>query len=409
MKKLFIVISFCISIQLLFIVEGIAQRFVDNGDGTVTDLVANIMWIKNGTESTYNHDEAMNYVGNLTFAEYDDWGLAGYNEFGSLAAAYSSSEVTIGEEGIGYWSNIQSLNWFGGQIVYYRAFNNQGNYGLCGSDGCPERYLFSVLPFRRSAPNEWNRTLSPKAQKVLDYLNNLSNNGDKNRVLSGQFAGYASGAEYEYQTIDTECTGISRDNTFEASYQRLIEELHNKTNKYVKIVGTDYGFSTQEERLTANEYIINNHCKKGGFVTISWHVDNPWTAETKDPKAPAGGPLSELLIYNTIPEADSPAEKWKASLDEIAVSLKKYKDNNIVVLWRPFHEMNGNWFWWEKKTRMKQTMNIAPILKPYGLIWSSILYLKKNWIIFYGFTRQMTSKKPMTTVHFILVIIMLIS
>ncbi len=26
--------------------------------------------------------------------------------------------------------------------------------------------------------------------------------------------------------------------------------------------------------------------------------------------------------------------------------LKKLYDANVPVLWRPFHEMNGIWFWW---------------------------------------------------------------
>jgi mannan endo-1,4-beta-mannosidase len=33
-------------------------------------------------------------------------------------------------------------------------------------------------------------------------------------------------------------------------------------------------------------------------------------------------------------------------MDILAQGLQELKDNGVVVLWRPFHEMNGGWFWW---------------------------------------------------------------
>jgi mannan endo-1,4-beta-mannosidase len=33
-------------------------------------------------------------------------------------------------------------------------------------------------------------------------------------------------------------------------------------------------------------------------------------------------------------------------LDQIAAGLQELRDAGVVVLWRPFHEMNGGWFWW---------------------------------------------------------------
>ena len=41
--------------------------------------------------------------------------------------------------------------------------------------------------------------------------------------------------------------------------------------------------------------------------------------------------------------------RWMRELDEIAAGLEQLKDAGVVVLWRPFHEMNGGWFWWGAK------------------------------------------------------------
>jgi mannan endo-1,4-beta-mannosidase len=36
-------------------------------------------------------------------------------------------------------------------------------------------------------------------------------------------------------------------------------------------------------------------------------------------------------------------------MDGVAACLKQLQDARIPVLWRPFHEMNGVWFWWCNK------------------------------------------------------------
>jgi mannan endo-1,4-beta-mannosidase len=36
-------------------------------------------------------------------------------------------------------------------------------------------------------------------------------------------------------------------------------------------------------------------------------------------------------------------------MDVIAEELKKFEEADIPVLWRPFHESDGKWFWWGAK------------------------------------------------------------
>ena len=42
--------------------------------------------------------------------------------------------------------------------------------------------------------------------------------------------------------------------------------------------------------------------------------------------------------------------RWQTQVDVIAFFLKQLRDAKVPVLWRPYHEMNGDWFWWGKKT-----------------------------------------------------------
>ena len=50
---------------------------------------------------------------------------------------------------------------------------------------------------------------------------------------------------------------------------------------------------------------------------------------------------------------DPAAEEHRAFLrciDAVAGKLRRLRDARVPVLWRPFHEMNGHWFWWSKGT-----------------------------------------------------------
>jgi len=42
-------------------------------------------------------------------------------------------------------------------------------------------------------------------------------------------------------------------------------------------------------------------------------------------------------------------EAWQAQVDEAADHLKTLRDAKVPVLWRPYHEMNANFFWWGGK------------------------------------------------------------
>lgn len=81
---------------------------------------------------------------------------------------------------------------------------------------------------------------------------------------------------------------------------------------------------------------------RGGVITISWHMRNPvtgrspWDTTRAVTQVLPGGPLNGF---------------YKSRLDTFAAFIRTLKDpkNNkimIPVIFRPFHELNGGWFWW---------------------------------------------------------------
>ncbi|MEO5891415.1 MAG: glycosyl hydrolase [Ferruginibacter sp.] len=88
---------------------------------------------------------------------------------------------------------------------------------------------------------------------------------------------------------------------------------------------------------------IKKGYERGGVITISWHLNNPLTGKTA--WDPAKGTVESVL------PGGSKNELYKTWLDKVAtfmLDLKGDKGELIPVIFRPFHELNGNWFWWGK-------------------------------------------------------------
>lgn len=101
------------------------------------------------------------------------------------------------------------------------------------------------------------------------------------------------------------------------------------------------------------DYVLDRavrQSKAGGLVTLTWHERNPVVICIR-------GEFFDCTQHQMSPETLkavlTPGTKenklWLADVDTIAKQLQRFKDAGIVVLWRPYHEMNGGWFWWGKK------------------------------------------------------------
>jgi len=83
--------------------------------------------------------------------------------------------------------------------------------------------------------------------------------------------------------------------------------------------------------------------KKGSIISLSWHVNNPLTGKNAWSLADGavasilpGGPKHALFLT------------WLDKLAAFALDLKGPKGEAVPVIFRPYHELNGSWFWWGK-------------------------------------------------------------
>lgn len=132
-------------------------------------------------------------------------------------------------------------------------------------------------------------------------------------------------------------------NAFTNGYQDLVLALEEQTGKTVTLVGADFGWDYQTDinRLALD---LISHWNKGGLITASWHIVNPWNGKSCRDKNI--GKMEDLISPH-----NAAYIAWRQDLTKVATALKLLKDSGAVLIWRPLHEMNGDWFWWCNRDR----------------------------------------------------------
>ena len=130
-------------------------------------------------------------------------------------------------------------------------------------------------------------------------------------------------------------------------------DVKSVTGSNPAVIGVDFsGLSGRspeaiERAKTALRKQIADTYNRGGVTTVAWHFTNPVTPKTgfywKDS-------VSAPAVPDLIP-GGSHHEQYKAILQTVAslANSVRGKDGNLVpMLFRPYHEFDGGWFWWGK-------------------------------------------------------------
>lgn len=135
-------------------------------------------------------------------------------------------------------------------------------------------------------------------------------------------------------------------------YQPGRSDVKDVTGDYPAVYGWELGHLEIDAPVNLDSVpfdkmrgFIQQAYQRGGVITISWHGRNPMNGNTA--WDPAEGTVTSIL-----PDGEK-HDVFKAQLDKIAhflSSLKGRKGEAIPVLFRPFHEHTGGWFWWGSKT-----------------------------------------------------------
>ncbi|MBS7254441.1 glycoside hydrolase family 26 protein [Flavobacterium branchiicola] len=133
-------------------------------------------------------------------------------------------------------------------------------------------------------------------------------------------------------------------------YEKGKSDVKEVTGDYPAIYGWDIAGLEKDDVNNIDgvpfdkmKQYIKEANERGGISTISWHFDNPATGKN------AWDNTSNAI--NTILPGGENHKKFTSWLDKASnffLSLKDKKGKNIPILFRPYHELTGGWFWWGK-------------------------------------------------------------
>lgn len=129
-----------------------------------------------------------------------------------------------------------------------------------------------------------------------------------------------------------------QESTWRGSENYEFDIIKNASGKYPALRGLDY---MGDDFSGCNRRAIDWY-KRGGIVTICWHCGSDFRGSHTESLD------SDLNWSSALTPGTSEYNALIAGMDKGAKALLELKEAGVPVIWRPFHEFDGKWFWWGK-------------------------------------------------------------
>ena len=144
--------------------------------------------------------------------------------------------------------------------------------------------------------------------------------------------------DYLQEVYGEVCLTGQMESTWMGSPDYELNYIERETGKLPAIRGLDFmhnDFAGVTKR--AKEW-----WEKGGIPTICWHTGSDFASGYDESKA------HNLNWDEAFVPGTEAYNKLLADMDRAVPYLQQLEDANVPILWRPFHELDGGWFWWSK-------------------------------------------------------------
>lgn len=171
-----------------------------------------------------------------------------------------------------------------------------------------------------------------EAKELLEYLKNTAGQ----QIITGQHT----------QTIPCEEIDYIRQTTGKEPKLRGFELLAYSPNINYADASPECLKEVEENKgtvETALQWARAN--RSAGILTFSFHWFSPLGGRDKSFYTEHTDFDATKVLQEGTPEHAA----FYADMDVIADILRRFQDENIPILWRPFHESYGTWFWWGAK------------------------------------------------------------
>lgn len=182
------------------------------------------------------------------------------------------------------------------------------------------KVIVCLLSFLCLGAADQNATSDTEAVRV--YLQNLKQKSDCN-VLSGQFIGWLGKED-----------------------PNIFQQIYKISGKYPAIMSANYAdFGVDIFEFNSTNALLIDHWRHGGLVEVGIHFDNPINNKWDR--------TSNVDMIKLIKPGEDLNTNFNIQLDRISVGLEELQAAGVVVLFRPFMEANGDWFWWGRKNQIE--------------------------------------------------------
>lgn len=200
-----------------------------------------------------------------------------------------------------------------------------------------------------------NKKSSPEAKALLGYLYSLQGKS----TLAAQH-NYPSRKEY----------------------LRSTDSIISMTGKVPAIWGSD--ISALDQSLV--DEAIRQY-KRGCIITLMYHQVKPFDHDSLGFNRSVKKMVTDEQWKQIVTPGTEYHNQWLEKIDARAELLKKLRDAHIPVLWRPYHEMNGMWFWYGNRPGKEGIQKLWKIMyerythfhKLNNLIWVWNANAPRDW------------------------------
>lgn len=180
-------------------------------------------------------------------------------------------------------------------------------------------YLLLIL-FSSASLSAQMSPSDPNATQEATALFNYLNSSKEDQLLFGHHNSNIFGKDWN----------AKKNNQYTSDVYKAVKD-------YPAIFSFDFNIGYD----IVNDAVINAY-KKGGIITISWHLKNLSNGESFYDTT---GNVMERIL----PGGDL-HKNYLKELNKVATFAKHLKLNGVQIpfIFRPFHENTGSWFWWGK-------------------------------------------------------------
>lgn len=190
--------------------------------------------------------------------------------------------------------------------------------------------LFGASYANAQVPELVNPYATQKTKDVYSYIYNAKYKG----LITGQH-------NYAQTWLSNSETAIRA--------SRLVQET---TGEWPGLWGSDFSFTdpnyTIDQLQQARRRMIEvakDQANSGSLITLTYHMVTPKLEENQGWENVQQARLTMEEYEELVTPGTDLYNNWKRNMDRVIPFLKELEDEDIVVIWRPYHEMNGL-FWW---------------------------------------------------------------